>query len=135
MKNKNISFSFSSDHFNRSESKDFYINPNCYGDDLAAFLLKSLKKQSIKVEEDGPDQEDFGWYINFEFEGTAYSCVVLYQEDVDRWLCVLEYNAGLIGSLFGKRNKPIPSHVSEIFKRVITSHPSIFNNIEWSNLT
>jgi hypothetical protein len=134
-KDTNVSFSFSSDHFNRSEPKDYFINPNCFGDDLASWLMDALRKRGVKVEDDGPDQEDFGWYLNIEISRSSYSCVVLSQEDTDRWICVLEYNAGLVGSLLGKRKKPVPEAVSQIFDDILQSEPEMFQKVEWSNRT
>lgn len=132
---KNLSVSFASNHFNRSDQKDYFINPSCFGDDLASWLMAALRTQNIEVEDDSPDQEDFGWYLNFEIQKSSYSCVILYQEDCERWLCILEYNAGLVGSIFGKRKKPVPEEVAQIFDQILQSEPDIFQKVEWSNRT
>jgi hypothetical protein len=132
-KNTNVTFSFFSKYFNRTETKNYFINTNCFGDDLASWLKDALQGTGAKVEQDGPDQEDFGWYVNFEVSGTSYSCVVLFQENTDRWVCTLEYNAGLVGSLFGKRKKPVPGAVSQLFDNIFQSKPEIFEKVEWSN--
>jgi hypothetical protein len=131
--NANVAFSFSSDHFNRSDPKDYFINSNCFGDDLASWLMNAIKARGVKVEDDGPDQEDFGWYFNIEMLGFSYSCVALFQEDTERWICVLEYNAGLLGSLLGKRKKPVPEEISQLFDSILRSEPAIFRNVEWLN--
>jgi hypothetical protein len=34
---------FNSDAFNTTEEKDYFINPSCFGDDAARWLLNSLE--------------------------------------------------------------------------------------------
>lgn len=132
-KDTNIAFSFFSNHFNQSKSKDYFINPNCFGDDLASWFMEELKKKGVEVEDDGPDQEDFGWYLNFDYVGVSYTCVVLFQEDKNRWHCILEYNSGLIGSLFGKRKRQVPEMVADLFDQILKKQPEMFQAVEWSN--
>lgn len=128
-----MAVTFSSDAFNTSEQKDYFINPNCFGDDLAAWLMARLKEKGIQVEDDGPDQEDFGWYLNFELEGNSYSCVVLYQEGAERWMCILEFNAGFFGSILGKRNKKVPQSPANAINSILLASEDIAD-IQWENI-
>lgn len=52
---------FDTNRFNLSRPQNYFINPTCFGDDLAAWLRSKLLEQSIPTIE--PDQEDWGWYI------------------------------------------------------------------------
>lgn len=133
MNSKNVTFSFLSDHFNKSESKEYFINSNCFGDDLIAWFMNQLRKNGFKVEGSCPDQEDFGWYFNFEFSDISYTCLALLNESEERWICVLEFNAGILGSLFGKRKKPVPESVAQLFDEILRSEPLIFQEVEWKN--
>jgi hypothetical protein len=54
---------FESTAFNMTEPKDHFINPRCFVDDVAAWLIRELRKQGIGTDEK-PGQEDFGWYLN-----------------------------------------------------------------------
>jgi hypothetical protein len=60
---------FKSSAFNTSEPKPYFINPGCYGDDVAKWLTRELRGRGFKTDEE-PGQEDFGWYFNFEHGDT-----------------------------------------------------------------
>src|SRR2546421_4839228 len=97
---------FKSEAFNTAEQKPYFINPGCFGDDLAKWLLQELRKKGVKTAAE-PGQEDFGWYLNFEIAGTASTLVVGYRagskEDAGTWIGWLERNRGLVSSLLGRR--------------------------------
>lgn len=61
---------FETNRFNLSETKDHFINPCCFGEDVAAWLRGELIKRDIEVIE--PDQEDWGWYIEAKHKGGSY---------------------------------------------------------------
>jgi hypothetical protein len=54
---------FTSLLFNTSSQKAYFINPGCFGDDVAKWLADQLRNQG---HEDMPGQEDFGWYFIFQ---------------------------------------------------------------------
>lgn len=126
-----VTFKAPAEKFNVSEVKEYFINPNCFGDDLGDWILSKLSERNISVEEDGPDQEDFGWYVNFTIDGEEITCLIIYNESDRVWTLVFEYNAGLIGSIFGKRNKKVGSNVVELFSEILESDPKI-KSIEWN---
>lgn len=45
--------------FENREPKPHFINPNCFGEDLAAWLLERLKASPLSFS--APIQEDYGW--------------------------------------------------------------------------
>jgi hypothetical protein len=93
---------FNSQAFNTSEQKSYFINAGCFGDDLAKWLIQELGKRGIKTD-DEPGQEDFGWYLNFEIDGTASIFLVGYRpgdkNNAGMWIGWLERNRGFISSL------------------------------------
>src|SRR5262245_23898524 len=100
---------FQSTAFNTTESKDYFINEGCFGDDLARWLIERLKARGIQAESE-PGQEDFGWYVTFRIGDTDYDFVLGYrpgENDKPDWMCTLERSAGLLGSLFGARKRRI----------------------------
>ena len=52
---------FKTDRFNLSKVGQHFINPCCFGEDLAAWLRLKLIERSIEVRE--PYQEDWGWEL------------------------------------------------------------------------
>ena len=73
-KNYNI-FSFKSIEFNTTESKDYFINENNFGDDVILWLSKELST-NLNLNIGNPTQEDFGWCVSFGFEKSKYILVV-----------------------------------------------------------
>ena len=63
---------FSSTAFDMAEPKDYFMNPCCFGDAVAKWLIAELRKQVAKTDEQ-PGQEDFGWYLNFEITGKGHT--------------------------------------------------------------
>jgi len=52
---------FSTDRFNLSEVGAHFINPCCFGEDLAAWLRNKLIERRVETRE--PYQEDWGWEL------------------------------------------------------------------------
>lgn len=56
-----IDLLFATDKFNRSKVQSHFINPCCFGEDLAQWLVDQLASVGIKAS--GIGQEDWGWYF------------------------------------------------------------------------
>jgi hypothetical protein len=54
---------FNSAVFNTTQTKDYFINPGCFGDDVCKWLTEEFRANGVETDK-GPDQEDFGWYFN-----------------------------------------------------------------------
>src|ERR1700737_2947979 len=52
---------FRSSHFNLSKVREHFINPCCFGEDLAAWLIPKLAVKNIETAK--PYQEDWGWEL------------------------------------------------------------------------
>lgn len=99
---------FRSSKFNVSESREGYLRPTNYGDDVAAWFAEQLRKTGWTIEDD-PGQERDGWYISYRKPGQVYDLVVqLVNGDTGHWLAWVERAAGIIPSLLGARKKPAP---------------------------
>jgi hypothetical protein len=61
---------FETERFNISEAGAHFINPNCFGEDLAAWLRTQLAEQGVEAGE--PGQEDWGWYLDATNRGRLY---------------------------------------------------------------
>jgi len=122
---------FRSSAFNTSEVKPYFINPCCFGDDLAKWMIARLRE--IGIQTDGePGQEDFGWYFEFEVPAGKHCCVLGYQDDdpEGRWCLWLERSRGFLGSIFGKRRAGIDSAAVQALQTILGNAPEI-HELEW----
>jgi hypothetical protein len=121
---------FKSGTFNTSEAKPYFINPECYGDDLAKWMIERLRAAGYKTA-DEPGQEDFGWYFDFEVPAGPHCVVLGYQPDdpEGQWVLTLERSRGLVGSLFGRRNKGIDDAAVQAINRILAA-PEI-RDLQW----
>ena len=121
-------FTFTSAAFNTTEPKDYCINPGCFGEDLANWLIQELRARGIQTD-DEPGQEDFGWYFNFTLDGAEYSFVLGYrpgdEDTAGSWIGWLERNCGLLVSLLGGRNRGSPRPAAELIHSVFTSSEQV----------
>jgi len=90
-----------------AEPKDYFINPCCFRDAVAKWLIAELRKQGVKTDQQ-PGQEDFGWYLNFEITGKGHTFVIGHrpagESETGIWMGWLERNPGFIGSLLAGVN-------------------------------
>jgi hypothetical protein len=118
---------FESTAFNMAEPKDYFINPCCFGDDLAKWLIDELRKQGFETD-DEPGQEDFGWYLNFETAEIAHTFVIGHrptsESEAGTWFGVIERNRVLF-----RRRGVQPSAVDAIH-RILSTSPLI-QDVRW----
>jgi hypothetical protein len=126
-------FIFQSAAFNTTESKDYFINECCFGDDLARWIIERLKARGIHSESE-PGQEDFGWYMTFRIGETDYDLVIGYRPgdegQLGDWMCTVERSAGLVGSLLGARKRGIQADALEALHSLLSTAPEI-SNLRW----
>ena len=97
-----MDFLFDTNRFNLSEVKPHFINPSCFGDDLAAWLKAKLTERGIPTIE--PGQEDWGWYVEARIGDANYFIGVGGSADEsardpnkDEWRLIVEKQRGLAG--------------------------------------
>ena len=124
---------FESTAFNMAEPKDYFINPCCFGDDLAKWLIDELRKQGSGTD-DEPSQEDFGWYLNFETAGIAHTFVIGHrptgESEAGTWFGVIERNRGFFGSIFGRRRRGIQPSAADAIHAILSTSPLI-QDVRW----
>ena len=119
---------FESAAFNHTEPKDTFINPCCYGDDLARWLLAELAQQGVVVDAE-PGQEDFGWYFGFVVDEEKY-CAVISSDGAGEWFLVIERACGFLGSLFGGRHRAVGRAGVAVIEAVLSRSEEIAN-LRW----
>lgn len=126
-------FQFRSSNFNTSVPYDYFINPSCFGDDLALWIIEKLHQKGI-VTGATPEQEDFGWYVTYIVNSLEYCVLVGFQpNDVakgDCWIGEIERHRGFLGSLLGGRHRGIDTEAVEIIDSIFKSAPEILD-LEW----
>jgi hypothetical protein len=120
---------FSSTAFNTTDSKDYFINPGCFGDDLSNWLLGELRQRGLETGSE-PGQEDFGWYLNFLIANRGYTVVVGYKPDDKTWIGWVERSCGLVASLFGGRKRSIEPAAIETLHSILSESPRI-ERVRW----
>src|ERR1051326_6497265 len=65
-----FSILFETSRFNLSKVGEHFINPCCFGEDLAAWLRIKLSERNVEARE--PYQEDWGWELLAMQESDSY---------------------------------------------------------------
>jgi hypothetical protein len=124
---------FESTIFNTTEPKEYFINPGCFGDDVANWLISELRKQGLRTDEK-PDQEDFGWYLNFTITRLGHTFAIGYrptgESEQGTWIGWVERNRGFIRSLFGGRKRGIHASAVEAIHNILSSSSQI-QDVRW----
>lgn len=129
---------FRSESFNTSDSRPYFINPCCFGDDLCHFLIAKLKDAGLECDEK-PGQEDFGWYFNFKFNSHAYCLIAAFRPDDEEtgsspdsglWNLYLERAAGFMAPIFGARNKGLDEAIAQKLHSILST-TNEFSELRW----
>ncbi|HET6841139.1 MAG TPA: hypothetical protein VFK06_05550 [Candidatus Angelobacter sp.] len=124
---------FKSSAFNMSEPKEYFINPCCFGDDLARWLAGQLRGKGHPADE-APGQEDFGWYFDFSVSGVKHCFVISHLPEGDTeegaWIGFLERRRGLIAFLLGAHKRGIQPAAVRAIHEVLAGSPQIWD-IRW----
>ena len=124
---------FKSSAFNTTASKDYFINPGCFGDDVAKWFMAELRTKGIETDKE-PGQEDFGWYFNFALPEGKHCLVIGFRPGDDKeegtWIGWLERACGFVGSLLGGRKRGISTSAVGAIQKVLSGSSKI-RDIRW----
>ncbi len=116
--------------FNTSEQRDYFINPNNFGDDLAKWLMQELRARNVEVDPE-LGQEDYGWYFTFRCGGQSYDFILGHRdEEGEEWLGWLERSAGFLPSLLGARKRGVSPEAAQLLYAVLVSSPKV-QGVRW----
>ena len=125
---------FKSPVFNMTEPRSYFINPCCFGDDVAKWLLRELQSRGLEADTE-PGQEDFGWYFNFQVDGMPHTFVIGHRPGDEStegtWIGWIEGRSGLLGSLLlWARSRGISPVAPQTLHLVLSSSPQI-RDVRW----
>jgi|ERR1700733_2286929 hypothetical protein len=101
---------FCTKRFNLSATKEHFINPDCFGEDLATWLKQKFIDRGTDVSQLG--QEDWGWYLKVKCNNESYfvgmSGIPIEtdknQTDFGEWRIIVKKNRS-IGQWVGNKGK------------------------------
>jgi hypothetical protein len=121
---------FSSDRFNLSEPREYFINDCCYGDDAARWIVERLRARGLTATE--PDQEDWGWYFEVQYQDAAYFVGVGGNSDDEtsssnqgEWRLVVEKHRTLWEKLSGANKLSDADPLIGILKDIVSHEPGL----------
>jgi hypothetical protein len=121
---------FSTDRFNLSEPREYFINDCCYGDDAARWLVEQLRARGLTVTE--PGQEDWGWYFDAHSDGAAYFVGVGGNSDNEiarsnrgEWRLMIQKHRTLWEKLSGASRLTDHDSFIALLKEIVSSEPGL----------
>jgi hypothetical protein len=117
---------FVTERFNTTVTKPTFINPGCFGDDLALWLGEELRTEGCWVGAN-PVPEDFGWAVSFDVKKRRFWAVIGYVPG-NGWYIVLE-RRGPMAMFFG-RFRAIPGYAVDAVNRVLVRGADI-RDLQW----
>ena len=123
------SVEFTSGKFSPFLPEDCQVNPGRHGAELAYWISRKLAEKNVFTSY--PNEEDWGWYLDYILEsGEEYmlACGNVDQTE-NRWLCFLQ---GQKRKLFSKKRADLANAaiLLESLREILEEEPSI-SDIKW----
>ena len=121
---------FRTSRFNQTEARPYFINPNCFGDDCAAWLVSGLHERGWDNMSE-PWQEDWGWQTSTAREGRKYLIsIASMEEDAPEWLVHVQEHTGFLARLRGKAGPGALRELLLAIHQVLVAGPEV-EHIRW----
>jgi hypothetical protein len=121
---------FRTDRFNLSKTDETFINPCCFGEDLARWLREALRKKTFEVSE--PYQEDWGWELPAKNGGEGYYLCVSGNADDEgansnagEWRIIIEKRRSIGQRLTGQGKIELSDRMLISVREILESEPDI----------
>jgi hypothetical protein len=113
--------------FNTTVQRDYFLNPSCFGDDAARWIMVELGIHGFHTDAE-PSQEGFGWYFTFEAARVSHHALIGFRPGAyggeGEWICWVERKAGALGAMF-KMTKKIKPEAVKAIQDVLSSSPAV----------
>ena len=125
------------DQFEHREVKPHFINPCCFGEDFAAWLLTELAPlEANDFDFSKPIQEDYGWGIEASRESESLWIALSFmgdgpQNEPAQWSVSVEHQSGanVLNRLFHRPDTQVFERVRDRIWQALAANPS-FTTIE-----
>jgi len=133
-KNARTHVTFVTKLFNTEEVKDYFINPCCFGDDCAQWLIDRLVSQGSEKVDERPTQEDWGWFFSVTMGQRDFMICVGLCEDEEApitWMAFIDSQLGRsIGKFFGRSDDAELLAACQAVDRALKSASEI-SDVRW----
>jgi hypothetical protein len=127
-----IHICFRTDRFNLSVVGDDFINPCCFGEDLAEWLRLKLSERGVTAHK--PYQEDWGWELPVSYGEDSYylgiggnSDGLAPNKNEGEWRVIVEKQRTLWQKLVGKGEIKNDDPILLMVTRILSAEASINN--------
>ena len=119
---------FRSSRFNLSKVGEHFINPCCFGEDLAAWLRPKLAEKNIEAA--APYQEDWGWELPARCVRDSYYLCMSGNADDSRkdegeWRIIVEKRRSIWELLTGKGRITADDALVRLVAEILSNEPTI----------
>lgn len=125
-----LSILFKTNRFNLSKVDEHFINPCCFGEDLAAWLQIKLSERDVEVRE--PYQEDWGWELPAIQERGLYYLSVSgnpdqsnTNKDEGEWRIIIEKRRSIGQRLIGAGKIAADDRMVRTIEEILYTEPAI----------
>jgi hypothetical protein len=115
---------FETSQFNKTEVQPNFINPHCFGEDVALWLQADFSNRGFSASE--PIQEDWCWELEVQSQSHGFWLNIGLLEDDSAWLIWVEPQ----NKLFRKIPEVEVLRLCGILNGILRSSPGI-SNIRW----
>lgn len=121
---------FRTGRFNLSKVGEHFINPCCFGEDVAAWLRPKLAEKNIET--DPAYQEDWGWELPAKMGADSYYLCMSGNadnsgNDEGEWRIIVEKRRSIWERLTGKGKIQAGDAVVAIIEQILSSEPMVNN--------
>ena len=108
----------------------YFIHPNCFGDDLANWLIEQLTFRDNRTY-GKPSQRDYGWCFLFSPELTPHRLALTFIPTIGggEWLGCIE-RCVFSGLFLSKSSRTPDSSAVEVIHRILSAS-SLIQDIQW----
>jgi hypothetical protein len=123
-------FTLETDLFEVTTRKPGFINPRCFGEDFALWLVERLRARGFSPEE--PIQEDWGWVLMLPHDGSRFTVSIGVMDDSigctpAEWSVGVSYEKDLNGvrAFFQPAPADKLAHLAGVLEATLRSEPRI----------
>ena len=121
---------FKTNRFNLSKVGEHFINPCCFGEDLAAWLRIKLSERNVEARE--PYQEDWGWeLLAMQESDSYYLCIsgnsdeLSANKDDGEWSIIVEKRRSIGQRLRGAGKIAANDKMVRMIEEILRAEPAI----------